>query len=95
MISNMKLHLPLYHLKEHFLPGTNIYSVRKIMKKNPTYKANVKRLTFTWRRQSATDKKGGKIEVTWSLSPFTFHVNAVLNLFKNKKELSFRYLLHS
>ena len=93
MISNMKLHLPLYHLKEHFLPGTN--SVRKIMEINPTYKANVKRLTFTWRRQSATDKKGGKIEVTWSLSPFTFHVNAVLNPFKNKKELSSRYLLHS
>ena len=55
MISNMKLHLPLYHLKEHFLPGTN--SVRKIMEINPTYKENVKRLTFTWRRQSATDKR--------------------------------------
>ena len=45
--------------------------------------------------QPINPKKGGKIEVTWLLSPFTFHVNAVLNLFKNKKELSSRYLLHS
>ena len=75
MISNMKLHLPLYHLKEHFLPGTNIYSVRKIMEKNSTYKANVKRLTFTWRLQSATDKPEKRRENRGNVVTLAVHVS--------------------
>ena len=45
------------------------------MEKNPTYKANVKRLTFTWSRQSATDKPEKRRENRGNVVTLAVHVS--------------------
>ena len=45
------------------------------MEKNSTYKANVKRLTFTWRRQSATDKPEKRRENRGNVVTLAVHVS--------------------
>lgn len=86
IILNLKLHLPLYDLKEivleNFFSETNFYSVRenrrKILCTQQTRSSLLSRRNGT--AHTANVKKSGNIVVTWSLLPFTFHVNEVPNL---------------
>ena len=60
-------------------PAINFYSVREKWRKSHVKSERGYFQVETAKRSRQTWKNGSK-KVTWSLSPFTFHVNVVLNL---------------